>query len=288
MSGAVAIADRPAPLPAGISVVVPVYNSEGSLAALAERLAQALPACAPGFELILVNDASRDGSWAVVERLARDYAWVRGFDLARNFGQHNALLCGILAARYDRIVTMDDDLQHPPEEIGAMLSAMSDGVDVVYGSPRERSHGLWRDVASAVTKTMLQATLGARTARRASAFRLFRTRLREAFADYRGPMASVDVLLTWVTDRFTYVEVRHDERLCGASNYTFRKLVRHALNMMTGFSILPLQMASLAGFFFSAFGFALLVYIVARFLVSGTPVPGFPFLASTIAIFSGI
>ena len=98
---------------------------------------------------------------------------------------------------------------------------------------------------------------------------------------------SIDVLLTWGTTRFAAVPVRHDPRQVGVSNYTFRKLVRHALNMMTGFSTLPLQLASVVGFAFTLFGLLLLVYVIGRYLIEGGSVPGFPFLASTIALFSG-
>jgi undecaprenyl-phosphate 4-deoxy-4-formamido-L-arabinose transferase len=120
-----------------------------------------------------------------------------------------------------------------------------------------------------------------------SAFRAFRTELREAFATYHSPYVSIDVLLTWATTRFTAVMVPHAERKYGTSNYTFRKLVTHAINMITGFSILPLQFASLTGFLFTLFGILVFVYVVGRYVVEGTPVAGFPFLASIIAIFSG-
>jgi undecaprenyl-phosphate 4-deoxy-4-formamido-L-arabinose transferase len=129
--------------------------------------------------------------------------------------------------------------------------------------------------------------MGAETARKVSAFRAFRTRLRAAFLDYRGPFLSIDVLLTWTTTRFAAVEVAHRERRYGQSNYTFRQLVAHAINMMTGFSVLPLQLASLTGFAVTFFGVAVLTYVVVQYFLRGTTVPGFPFLASVIAIFSG-
>jgi len=111
-------------------------------------------------------------------------------------------------------------------------------------------------------------------------FRVFRTRLREAFADYRGQFVSIDVLLTWGTTRFRSIPVKHEPRREGASNYTWRKLLTHALNMMTGFSVFPLQIASLVGFAFTLFGIGILVFVVGRYLVSGSPVQGFTFLAS--------
>jgi glycosyltransferase involved in cell wall biosynthesis len=270
-----------------VSVVVPVYNSEGSLEALAARLVSSLEPITSSFEVILVNDASRDRSWAILEELSRRDPRFRCLDLMRNFGQHNALLCGIRAARYDTTVTIDDDLQNPPEEIGRLLARLDEGFEVVYGTPAAEAHGLWRDLASRATKIALQSTMGAATARKVSAFRAFRTGIRDAFAAYRSPFVSIDVLLTWGTSRFSSVVVQHEARTIGTSNYTLRKLVTHALNMMTGFSVLPLQVASLAGFIFTLFGIGILVYVVGRYMFQGTSVQGFPFLASVIAIFSG-
>ncbi len=270
-----------------ISVVVPVFNSEQSLPLLLERLAAVLPTVAREYEAVLVNDSSHDGSWEVVEALADRYPWVQGFNLMRNFGQHNALLCGVRAARYEIIVTMDDDLQHPPEEIPGLLAPLAAGADVVYGAPQAMQHGLLRNAASRITKLALQGAMGVDSATNVSAFRAFRRDLREAFAAFENSYVSLDVLLTWGTRRFTSVRVRHEERHFGASNYTVTKLVRHALNMITGFSTLPLRLASLVGFGFTAFGIVVLLYVLGRYVVAGGSIPGFPFLASIIAIFSG-
>lgn len=271
----------------GISVVVPVYNSEGSLEELAARLEPVLTAAAPAFELILVNDASRDNSWAVVQKLAERYPWVRGICMMRNYGQHNALLCGIRSARYDITVTMDDDLQHPPEQVPVLLERLDEKSDVVYGRPKQERHGLFRDLASQITKLALQSAMGASTARSVSAFRVFRTGLREAFTQYQSPYVSIDVLLTWSTTRFASIPVQHEERKIGVSNYTFGKLLAHAMNMMTGFSVLPLQIASVIGFTFTVFGMVMLAYVIGRYLMEGVVAPGFVHLASMISIFSG-
>jgi undecaprenyl-phosphate 4-deoxy-4-formamido-L-arabinose transferase len=272
----------------GISVIVPVYNSEGALPLLVERLQPVLKQIEAPYELILVDDGSRDNSWAVVRKLVDQNPWIVGLTLTRNYGQHNALLCGIRAARFNTAVTIDDDLQNPPEEIPKLLAKLDEGLDVVYGTPEKQQHGLWRDLASWVTKLALQSTMGAATARKVSAFRAFRTELRGAFATYRSPFVSIDVLLTWTTARFGSATVRHDPREIGVSNYGFGKLVAHALNMMTGFSTVPLQVASLLGFASTLLGICLLVYVLCRYLISGGGVPGFPFLACTIAIFSGV
>jgi undecaprenyl-phosphate 4-deoxy-4-formamido-L-arabinose transferase len=138
-----------------------------------------------------------------------------------------------------------------------------------------------------VTKITLQGAMGAETAKNISAFRVFRTNLRRAFEGYSSPYVSIDVLLTWATQRFASIPVENRSRQIGVSNYTTSKLIAHALNMATGFSAVPLQLASLLGFGFTVFGFVVLGYVMARYLIQGGSVPGFPFLASVIAIFSG-
>ncbi|TMC75421.1 MAG: glycosyltransferase family 2 protein [Chloroflexi bacterium] len=270
-----------------VSAVVPAYNSELSLPELVRRLQPVLDAAATDYELIIVDDGSRDGTWRVIEDLSRDHGWVRGVHLMRNYGQHNALLCGIRLARHELIVTIDDDLQHPPEEIPKLLEKLTADKDVVYGTPAQETHGLWRDLASQVTKIALQSAMGAPIARKAGPFKVFRTRIRDAFAAYDGPYVSIDVLLTWGTTRFDAVEVRHAPRTLGTSNYTFRKLVVHALNMITGFSTWPLQLSSLIGFLFTVIGTFALLFVVVRYLIQGGTVPGFSFLAAMVAIFSG-
>ena len=269
------------------SIVIPVYNSESSLGILIDQLDQDLSTMCKEFEIILVNDGSCDGSWEAINNLVNDHPWVHGINLMRNYGQHNALLCGIRAAKYPITVTMDDDLQHPPSQIRLLLDKLDEGYSVVYGTPINEQHGIWRDLSSQITKLVLQGAMGAQTARKVSAFRVFRTELRNSFASYNGSFVSIDVLLTWGTTNFASIPVQHDPRRIGVSNYSLKKLVTHAINLMTGFSTLPLQFASLSGFFFAFTGMIVLFYVVGRYLIQGGSVQGFPFLASTIAIFSG-
>lgn len=270
-----------------LSVVIAVYNSERTIVPLVTELENELPKLCEKFEIILVNDGSRDESWRVAaETVARDRN-VRAINLMRNYGQHNAVLAGIRAARHDVVVTLDDDLQHPPREIHKLLAPLAQGADVVYGVPEHEPHNLWRNLASQATKLVLQNAMGAETARNISAFRAFRTGLREAFATFSGPFVSIDVLLTWATTRFAAVRVVHEPRRVGASNYTLFKLIVHAINVITGFSVVPLQIASVIGFGFTLLGILLLLYILIALMVAGRQVPGFAFLGSVIAIFSG-
>lgn len=278
----------PQPLRDGVSLVVPVYESRESLGKLAGAVSEAMEDIGRPWEMILVDDASNDGSWDAIRGLATAEPRIRGIRLARNSGQHNALLCGIRAARNPVTVTLDDDLQNPPSEIPKLLARMEEGFDVVYGSPDRERHGIPRDLASRLTKAVLQKSMGVATASRVSAFRAFRTSLRDAFATHSGPYCSIDVLLTWGTRSFGAVTVRHEPRLVGRSHYTFGKLFTHAFNMITGFSTIPLEVASMAGFVFMLFGIGVLTYVLIRYFANGGSVPGFPFLASIISIFSGV
>lgn len=270
-----------------LSVVIPLYNSAEILPHLLQRLKKTLPTFTNQYEIILVNDGSSDHTWQVVTEQISHFPYVKAINMMRNYGQHNALLAGIRAAQYPLIVTMDDDLQNPPEEIPKLLAALVAEIDVVYGPPLNEHHNLARKLASWITKLVLSRSMKVNVAERISAFRLFRTSLRRAFANYHGPFVNIDVLLTWGTTRFTAVAVEQHQRAAGTSNYTFRRLVTHALNMVTGFSALPLQITSVVGLVMAGFGGLVLVYVLGRFLLQGSPVQGFPFLASVIAIFSG-
>ncbi len=268
-----------------ISVVVPVYRGAALIESLVERLAKSLPKFSKKYEVLLVNDGSPDDSWAVIRNLARKYKWVRGIRLMRNYGQHNATLCGVRAAQYEVTVTMDQDLQHPPEEIPILLAEMEKGFDVVYGSPKKLPQGFWRNVLTANIKRILARVMGIPSVKNISAFRAFRTELRNAFTNFQSPTLIIDVLLSWGTSKFTSVEVeieKPEER----SNYKFPALVKAALLILTGYSTTPLRLASVIGFVMTLFGLGIFLYVSYIYFALGS-LPGFPFLASIIALFSG-
>jgi undecaprenyl-phosphate 4-deoxy-4-formamido-L-arabinose transferase len=268
-------------------VVIPVYNSQATLPALTERLAAVLPTIADRFEVVLVNDGSQDGSWEAVCQAARKHPWVRGVNLMRNYGQHNALLAGIRAARYAVTVTMDDDLQHPPEEIPRLFGTLAQGNDLVYGVPALPQQGLSRNLSSRLTKLWLHRVLGVAMASRASAFRAFRTVLRDGFAHYEGPAVAIDALLAWTTTRTASVEVRHEPRRHGRSQYSWFKLAKLAIDLTTTFRTWPLRLASVVGFVVMLLGLAACVFVLGSYLATGQPLSVFRFLASTLALFSG-
>jgi glycosyltransferase involved in cell wall biosynthesis len=268
------------------SVVVPVYNSQETLTQLVERVEKALTPITKKFELILVNDCSQDGSWDIISELTRKKPWIVAINLRRNFGQHNALLCGIRNAKYEYTISIDDDLQHPPEEIHKLLAEMENGMDVVYGIPKKMPHSSWRNFFSKYTKLFLARAIGISRVRDISAFRAFKTSLRDSFVNFNNPDVFIDALLSWGTSRFGTVFVNEMPRATGKSNYNLWKLVKMSLLILTGFSTAPLRFASLIGFTFTILGAFILFYVLLRYAKEGS-IPGFPFLASAITIFSG-
>jgi glycosyltransferase involved in cell wall biosynthesis len=267
-----------------ISVIVPVYRGEAGVEPLVERLAGALPSFSEKYELIFVNDGSPDASWEVIEKMIHKYRWIRGVRLMRNYGQHNATLCGVRLARYDVTITMDQDLQHPPEEIPVLLRELEKGFDVVYGSPKKLPQGFIRNLLTANIKRILSNIMGIRSVKNISAFRAFRTHLRSAFENFQSPTMIIDVLLSWGTTRFTSVEVDIVE--AHSSNYNFVGLVKAALLILTSYSTRPLRFASWIGFVMTLFGLGVFVYVLTMYFTLGS-LPGFPFLASIIALLGG-
>ena len=271
----------------GLSIVCPVYCSEQTLNRLVEIICQSVDD-QPDFEIILVDDRSKDQSWEEIVRISDVNPRVRGIRMGRNVGQHGALLAGVREARFQTTVTLDDDLQNPPSEIFKLLDGFKGGADVVYGVSSGVQQNFGRRFASRSARALFKIILGFDHATEISSFRAFRTELRNGFSNDLGPNISLDALLTWSTTRFAVAKVRHDERKIGRSHYTFRKLVRFMIDMTTGYSALPLRLATAIGFTTIGLGFLLLLYVVGRPLLSGGSVPGFPLLASSIIIFSGV
>ena len=272
-----------------ISVIIPVFRSQDSIALVVEQLAAVLPGIACDYEAVLVEDGGGDSSWHVIGELSEKYDWVRGYKLMRNYGQHNALLCGIRAARYEIIVTMDDDLQHPAESIADLVALVDNGWDVAYGTPERKQHNFLRNSSTRIVKLIMRSVMGVDLARGASPFRAFKRDLRDAFSDYSGPVVHIDALLAWGTTRFTAIPTPHNPRPIGRSNYTFGKLVNHALNTITGFSTAPLRFASILGFLMTSFGFLTFLYIMlSQLFIHQFEVPGFTFIASIISLFAGV
>ena len=275
-----------------ISIVIPCYRSEQTLGPLVEAIFAALaepPAAAvvSEFEVVLVVDGSADGTADVANQLAAARPEVRAIELRRNYGQHNALLAGITRAKHEVVVTMDDDLQHLPDQIPALLAPLSRGTaDLVYGVPLEEEHGFWRSVASRTVKRGL-AVAGVPKAEDVSAFRAFWTAQREGFTHIEDPYVSLDVMLSWTTTSIARVVVQMDQRLVGKSSYSVSALVRHSMNMITGYSNVPLRVVAWLGGVCALIGAVLGAVVVWRFAAGDTTVAGFTTIAAMVAVFSG-
>ncbi len=270
-----------------ISIIIPVYNSQMCLQELYVRIKKVTEANKYNYEIIFVEDSGRDNSWGVITQLAAGDGNIRAIQLSKNFGQHNALLCGIRLARHDVIVTIDDDLQYSPEDIPKLLEQIANGFDVVYGVSHKKQHGIIRGLITYSVKMVLLRVMNIRGIRNISPFRAFKAGLVDVLDIYQGPFVSIDVLLSWGTDRFASIFVQHNPRYSGRTNYNVMRLLSYTFNLITGFSVLPLQFASLVGFLSMLFGIAMLFFVLIRFAIYGGVVPGFVFLASVTIIFSG-
>ncbi len=272
----------------GISVVIPCYHTPGSLERVCQEITEHVAPLADSIELILVDDGSTDDTWGRISEVSERHDWVRGIRLSRNYGQHNALLAGLRQAIHPIVVTLDDDLQTRPSEVPKLLAELVDGVDLVYGSPISESQTLFRNFASVTTKRLMSRMLGPEINSRLSAFRVFRRRLLSGSTMANDPYISIDVLLSWATRGITVVEVDFDQRQEGTSGYTFFKLVRHAFNMITGYSTRPLRLVSAIGLGISLLGFFLLLFTLVSYAIDPTDVEGFTFIATAISLFSGV
>ena len=271
-----------------VTVVVPVYGGESTLEALVQGLRSSLEAAGLTFELLLICDRPRDGSWAVASRLAASDNRVAAVLLGRNYGQHPATLLGIRMAQGTTIVTMDEDLQHSPEEVPRLVSASRTSGGIVYGVASRLQHGAWRNFTSRTAKRFLARFVGFSAATDLSAFRAFPARLRDAFERYEGRNVAIDVLLSWSGAATSTMTCKHAPRQGGASGYTLRKLVNYMLDLTVGYSTAPLRLASAVGLLSVVVAMLVGLFIVINFVVRGSVVPGFAFIALSVAMFSGV
>ena len=270
----------------GISLVCPVYCSAQTLRILVDEICTCLNGT-HRFEILLIDDRSPDSSWLEILEISKENSAVRGIRLGRNVGQHGALLAGIRSARFDKIVTIDDDLQNPPSEVIKLVQTLDSNGGVVYGVSTDVKQKLWRKASSVGAKQLFKKFLGFDSAVNISSFRAFETNLRDAFSGEIGPSVSIDSLLTWSTSTFHSIDVQHHPRLQGKSHYSFRKLVRFMIDTATGYSVVPLRLATTLGSIVIVLGFVMFLWVTLRPLLTGVSVPGFPLLAASLAIFSG-
>jgi len=270
-----------------VSVIVPVYRAENSLHELYRRTRAVLDKIAPDFELILVDDGGGDRSWEIIKELSASDPRVRGIQLSRNFGQHAATICGIASARGDRIITLDDDLEHPPESIPALYDKALEGFPLVYGVFEEPTHAWWRNLTSRIARRLFWLAIPSLNYEYSS-FRVIDRSIAQAITAFDSPFPFVDGYLSWITNDCAIVPVEHQNRAHGGSNYTFKKLLLHTVNIFVTFSDLPLRLASWLGLISFLVGNVWLAVIVLRRLFGGITVSGFASIMACIILFGGI
>ncbi|MEZ5460902.1 glycosyltransferase family 2 protein [Dokdonella sp.] len=270
-----------------VSVVVPVYGGCMALGELSRRLAETMSAAGLSYELILVDDRGQVESWPVIRELAKNDPHVVGLRLSRNFGQHAATICGIENARGTWIVTMDDDLEHPPESVPALLAAGHEECPLVYGLFPRRTHARYRNLSSELMRRALKRAFPDLNTEYSS-FRAIHRPLARQLIGFKLSRPYIDGMLSWMTSSVATVEVEHGERRHGDSAYTLRKLISHAVNIFVTFSHWPLRIASYGGAVLALASFAYMMFVVYGYFAGTITNPGYTSLMSVILFACGV
>jgi glycosyltransferase involved in cell wall biosynthesis len=270
-----------------LSIVIPLFDAALTLPALYHELV-ALEIVG-GFELILVNDGSRDETEAIALKLTRESRIPMTFlSLARNFGEHNAVLAGLRASSGQYVVTMDDDLQNPPSEVVKLLAVSeAEQRDVVYAIYERKEHAWWRNLGSKLTNIIADYVVEKPRRLYLSSFRCMTRLVADEVAKSRTPYPYIDGLIFQITQNAGAVSVRHVGREQGKSGYTFRKLVRLWMSMLVNFSVLPLRLMTFAGIVTSALGFLAVIEVLLEYLLKKNPT-GWSSLMAAILLLSGM
>jgi len=277
-----------------LSFVIPCYHSAATVGAVVEEIERTCEglSCGSGtdvdYEIILVNDGSGDDTWEVIRSLAETHAEVVSIDLARNFGQHAALMAGLKETRGDIVVCLDDDGQTPADEAGKLIAAVEAGADAAYARYANKQHSLFRNFGSFLNEKMAAVMLGKPRDLTVSSYFAVRRFVVDEMLRYHGSYPYVIGLVLRSTDRIVNVDVTHRKRESGRSGYTLVKLIALWMNGFTAFSIKPLRVATLAGMLFALVGFLYGIYtIIKKFVVPDVPV-GFSALMSAIMFIGGM
>lgn len=275
------------PKPFALSVVIPVYNGAASIGELVGALAGLR--VAGGHEVVLVNDGSPDDSLEVCRRLLGEAdVPLTVVNLSRNFGEHNAVMAGLSQARGGYIITMDDDLQNPPEEVIRLFEHARDGgFDIVYTYYAHKEHAGWRNLGSRFTNWCADFLLDKPKGLYLSSFRCISAFARDQVVRYQGPYPYVDGLLMQVTQNIGRLQVRHLPRASGRSNYTLRRLLRLFLSMSLNFSVMPLRIGALGGMAMSALGIIGFLAVLIEAILGETP-SGWASLMSASLLLAGV
>lgn len=270
-----------------VSIVVPVYGGSAALPELCRRLDQVMRSAGLDHEVILVDDRGQTEAWSVICTVATQYPHVRGLRLGRNFGQHAATICGIAHTRGEWIVTMDDDLEHPPESVPALLAAGDDDHPLVYGVFEQRTHAAYRNLSSGLMRRMLKRAFPDLNEDYCS-FRAIHAPLAKQLDRFGLNRPYIDGMLSWLTSSTRSVSVPHEQRQHGESTYTMRKLLSHAANIFVTFSYLPLRIATFGGAALAGLSFLYLLYVIYGRLSGSIHDPGYASLMSVVLFACGI
>lgn len=271
------------------SIVVPVYRSEQTLEMLHERIVETMEGLKRGFEIIFVEDWGGDGSWGTLETLVTQDCRVRCIQLTRNYGQTSATMCGLRHSRGDFVITLDDDLQHPPEEIPVLVRALEQnpGLDVVVGVPKEKKHALWRKLGSRLLNAIDSYALRKSRSLRFSGFRIMTRQVADALAERNMPQPAIGALLYSITPRIANVEVLHAPRVAGRSGYTFPRAMSLAMDNFLAFSVFPLRLLAVIGLVGIVLVVLLGASVLYRYLAGGIRVQGWTTLTLLLIGVSG-
>jgi len=270
------------------SVVIPVYNSASVVEQTVTRVSEFFVLNALEHEIILVNDGSLDNSWNVICELARKLPNVTGINLLKNYGQHNANLCGFRESKGDYVVTMDDDLQNPPEELGRLIEAARQGYDLVIGRFETKQHSLIRRLGSRAVGWLNRTAFEVKEDLVLSNFRIIRRDVVERVCRDTSVAPYVPGLLLKYSARRCNVLVRHLPRANGKSNYTMRKLFKLVATLVFNHSTIPLRYAASFGFAVSGLSFSLGSFYLVQTLMRGSAVPGWATLVVLMSFFNGM
>jgi dolichol-phosphate mannosyltransferase len=271
-----------------ISVVVPVYNSSPTVPELCRRLRESLRGMGVSYELVLVDDGSADGSYEALRREAEADPDTHVVKMLRNFGQHPAITAGLVHARGNWVVLIDDDLQTPPEEIAKLYAKAKEGFDVVCGARQQRDDRLGRRLASRTAGWLMRGLFSDRTEDTITSFRILSRRVVNTYLRLPETHTYVAALVSWLGYPQTSVPVRHEASKLGRSRYSYVRLVRLWLNIAFGFSDRPLKLASWAGVVLSLLACVLGVRVLVQFFFTETPVPGYASLFVSQMFFFGV
>jgi glycosyltransferase involved in cell wall biosynthesis len=270
------------------SVVVPVYNSEALVGETVDRIVAEFERQRLSYELILVNDGSSDRSWQVIADKARQYPHLVALNLLRNYGQHNANLAGLRESTGDYVITMDDDLQNPPDQVRLLIDEAMNGRDVVFGDFEVKQAPAYRRLGSEAIAMINRRVFGQPADLAVTNFRLLRRDVVERICASRTAYPYITGQALLYSSNRSNVPVRHDPRQVGQSHYGLVRITRLVLTILFSYSLFPLRLAAVAGFAVSLVSFALGAIYLVHGLVADSKVPGWTTLVVLLSVFSGV